>query len=349
LSGGERWLGEDGTSSSEFVSLGGLIERDTTYGDGDELARGLARDGTPWLNELAATIDGDRFGEKAKVLQIAVKNLLKEANVDAIVPVVTTLRRIIKEEREPTNPRVKWSGRVLRSLRDPPKLAPTVDRALGAPEEPSRNVAHLLVETQAAGAEALVEGRKRQSSTAARMRFVALVRSIGVAALGPVRASLQDLVGSGERSGPLVDDLLRALPPAPDEATGNVVSSVLRGAPSTTAAAALVALASAWEERARPLLMGALGMADTDVRIAALTGLRVLKGLDAMVVRHVAPIVAGTMPATEELRVAAATALGETAPDARSEAARRRAIPRTELPAYCPWRCRAPPVWTGSR
>jgi hypothetical protein len=40
-----------------------------------------------------------------------------------------------------------------------------------------------------------------------------------------------------------------------------------------------------------------------------------------MVVRHVAPIVAGTMPATEELRVVAAAALGETAPDARSEAA----------------------------
>lgn len=321
LSGGERWIGEDGTSTSEFVSLGAIVQRDTSYEEGDLLARDLAKDSTAWLNQLAATMDGDRFGEHAKVLQVAVKKLLKDGNADAIVPIIGTLRRIIKEEREPTNPRVKWSGRVLRSLRDPPKLAPLVERALGAPEDPSRAVAYVLVETQAAGAEALVMGRKTQRSAAARMRFVTLTRTIGVAALAPVRTALQDLVATGERAGPFVEDLLRSIPAVPDEATGTAVSAILRGAPSSTAAPALVALAYSWEERARPLLMGALGVNDTDVRIGALMGLRHLKRLDAIVVRHVAPIIAGTTPATDELRVAAATALGEAAPDARSEAA----------------------------
>jgi eukaryotic-like serine/threonine-protein kinase len=323
MSGGERWLGEDGASSSDpmFVSLGGLVERDAAYDEGDLLARALAKDAGPWLNELAATMDGERFGEKAKVLQIAVKKLLKDANADALVPIVATLRRIIKEEREPTNPRVKWSGRVLRALRDPPKLSPIVDRALAASEEPSRAIAHILVETQAAGAEALVEGRKSHRTPAARMRFVVLVRPIGAAALGPVRTALQDVLANGERTGPLVEDLLRAIPAVPDEATGTLVATLLRGAPAATAAAALVAISGLWGERARPLLMGALGTADTDVRIAALTGLRVLKGLDAMVVRHVAPIVAGVVPATEDLRIAAAAALAEVSADARAEAA----------------------------
>lgn len=339
MSGGERWLGEDGSASDDamFVSLGGLVQRDASYDEGDLLARDLARDGA-WLNELAATMDGERFADKAKVLQIAVKKLLKDANADAIVPIVATLRRIIKEEREPTNPRVKWSGRVLRTLRDPPKLAPLVERALAAPEEPSRAVAHVLVETQAAGAEALVEGRKAQRGAAARTRFVILMRSIGAAALPPIRTALQEIVANGERSGPLVEDLLRAVPAVPDEAMGTLVATLLRGAPPTTAAAALVALASLWGERARPLLMGALGMVDTDVRIAALTGLRALKDLDAMVVRHVAPIVSGITPATEELRVAAAIALGEASPDARAEAANllARAFARPTNPRAAP-------------
>jgi hypothetical protein len=85
-------------------------------------------------------------------------------------------------------------------------------------------------------------------------------------------------------------------------------------------AAAIVALASLWRERAHPLMLGALGAADEGVRLAAITGLRTMRGIDALVVRHAEAILLGPQPASDEFRVAVAMSLGEALPSARGAA-----------------------------
>jgi hypothetical protein len=132
------------------------------------------------------------------------------------------------------------------------------------------------------------------------------------------------------------------MPPVPDESTGTLVAALLRDAPPATTAAALVALASLWEERARPLLLGALGVPDNVVRLAALSGLRAQHAIDGVVLRQFEPILSGTIPASDELRVAAAAAIAdvrpETRPDAASALARAltRATSRTGPPTSAP-------------
>jgi serine/threonine protein kinase len=322
---GEVWLDEDGGGVSTFLTtLAGTVQQQPSYHDSLELIETFARDPQPWLSRMAATMDAAKFEHQCEVLQKAVTKLMAAADAATISPVVRTMRAILKEGPIESNPRAKLAGRVLRILRDPPRLAPLVELALGGAAEPSEALRHVFVETQSAGAQALIVGRQEKSGAGnarARVRFVALLREIGAGGLPVTRSVLSDCLARGERTGAFVEDLLRAIPPIPDEATGNVVGEVLQGATPATMAAAIVALASLWRERAHPLMLGALGSSDEGVRLAAVAGLRAMRGIDAVVVRHAEALLLGPQPASDELRIAVAACLGEVLPAARPAAA----------------------------
>jgi serine/threonine protein kinase len=321
---GEVWLDEDGGGVSTFLTtLAGTVQQQPSYQDSFELIETFARDPQPWLSRMAATIDVAKFEEQTDVLQKAVTKLMAAADASTLSAVVRTMRAVLKEGPIESNPRAKLAGRVLRILRDPPRLSPLVELALGGAEEPSEALRHVFIETQSAGAQALIVGRQEKSgagNTRARVRFVALLREIGTGGVPVTRAALSDCLARGERTGPFVEDLLRSIPAIPDEATGNVVAELLQGATPATMAAAIVSLASLWRERAHPLMLGALGAADEGVRLAAITGLRAMRGIDALVVRHAEGILLGAQPASDELRIAVATSLGEALPTARGAA-----------------------------
>jgi serine/threonine protein kinase len=321
---GEIWLDEDGGGVSTFMTtLAGTVQQQPSYHDSFELIETFARDPQPWLSRMAATIDITKFDEQTEVLQKAVSKLMAAADAPTLSAVVRTMRGVLKEGPIESNPRAKGAGRVLRILRDPPRLMPLVEAALGGVEEPTEALRHVFIETQSAGAQALVVGRQEKSGAGnarARIRFVALVREVGTGGVPVTRGALSDCLARGERTGPFVEDLLRALPPIPDEATGNVVAELLQGATPATMAAAIVALASLWRERAHPLMLGALGAADEGVRMAAITGLRTMRGIDALVVRHAEAILLGPQLASDDFRVAVAMSLGEALPSARGAA-----------------------------
>ncbi|HEY8072743.1 MAG TPA: serine/threonine-protein kinase [Labilithrix sp.] len=318
----DGWLsGRDEQMGAFFTSLAGTVEHLNVYHEGEELAQALQLDPGPWLHDLAQTIDVEKFNEKVTLLDLPVKKLLKIADATTLSAIILKLRTIIKEEGG-VGDRALAAGRVLRSLREPAKLVPLVDKALGGAEELTKELTHVLVEPQAAAAEALLAGRGRHATGHARVRFVAIMRAIGPAGLPHTVNALRACIERGERSGPFVEDLVRAIPPGPNEAAGTVVSELLRGTPErAVVGAGLVALASLWGERAKALLLGALQNQDAHVVTAAVTGLRILRSVDLHVVRRLEPIVTGTATAPDDLRVAAATALGEATPDARTEAA----------------------------
>ena len=321
---GEVWLDEDAGGVSTFLTtLAGTVQQQPGYHDSLALIETFARDPQPWLSRMADTIDVAKFAEQSDVLQKAVTKLMASADAATLSSIVRTMRAVLKDGPIESNPRAKWAGRVLRILRDPPRLAPLVQVALDAADEPSEALRHIFVETQSAGAEALVGARQQKSGAGnarARVRFVALVREIGVGGVPVTRAALSDCLARGERTGAFVEDLLRSIPALADEATGNVVAELLQGATPATMAAAIVALASLWRERAHPLMLGALGAADEGVRLAAITGLRAMRGIDPLVVRHAEAILLGGHPASDELRIAVATSLGEALPAARGAA-----------------------------
>ncbi len=324
-SSAERWFGEDGEGQVGITTLASLVERDPNFHEGDELADELMRDPETRLLPLLAMRDAAQFVAATKPLEQAVRKLLKQSAIESLARVVQAMRAVMKEERESglgMSERMKAAGRVLRILRDPPRLAGLVDIALAAPEEPSAAVRYLLFETQEAGAAALLTGRQDRHGALAqsRLRYIALTRSIGPAAVAIVRSALYDAIKRGERDSAFVEDLIRAIPPVPDETTGSVVAEVLRDSPPATMAASLIALATLWGERARPLMLGALSTDENVVQEAALVALRHAGGVDPIVVRHIDRILSGAMRASESLIVAAATVLADALPPARPAA-----------------------------
>src|SRR5207244_1172695 len=158
------WLsGRDEQMSSFFTSLAGTVERQNFYHDAAELSEQLQRDPDTRdqiLSNLSQIHDVTKFTTEVKLLEPPVRKLMKSADAATLSAIVTTLRTIIKEEGA-IGERAKYAGRILRILRDPPRLEPLVDKALGATEEMSAALSHVLVEPQAAAAEALLGGRGR--------------------------------------------------------------------------------------------------------------------------------------------------------------------------------------------
>jgi HEAT repeat protein len=115
----------------------------------------------------------------------------------------------------------------------------------------------------------------------------------------------------------LAEDLLLCVPALRDEAAGHLVAKYVHTTEAPLCRAATQALGRLWAERAAPLLLSLLDVADDGVRSAAIAGLREIGAVDEHVVRRLAPILARKVPAGDSLRVAAVTALEFVTVDAR--------------------------------
>jgi serine/threonine protein kinase len=315
---GPSWMMDREEGYNSFFTS--IAEQSDAREEAEQLVDVLARDPGPWLSDLTATIDPDAFTKKMELLKPAVRTLMARAETTPLAWVIQAMRRVVKDEGDASGLRVKETSRLLRIVRNAQLLEPIVDKALGGPQDPDTGVASIFVEAQAVGAEALLEGRDRHSSPAARLRFIALMRAIGPAALGLLRGALTASLERGERSGPVVEDYLHAIPPMLDEPTGRLVSEFLKGGSPTSHAAALVALTNLWGDAARSLLVAALDTDEGPPRVAAIGALRALRKLDAQVVQRLEPLVSGVAQAPEDVKMAAAVALGEVDGPAKAAA-----------------------------
>jgi serine/threonine-protein kinase len=312
--GRESWLELQSEGMTSF-----LFEHQNQLQEVADLSVTLARDPELWLAQLEATHDPAKFAEETALLEPVMKKLMKSADAKTLSAVIRSLRGIIKGAGA-VGPRATAAGGILRLLRDPPKLAPLVEKALGGSGEPPPELLHVLVEPQTASAQALIDGRHRHASPSARTSFVKAMRSIGPAALAPVTVALRGCLDRGELDGAMVEDLLRSIPPNPSDPTGSVVAEFLRSGAPDVSATALIALVGLWGERARPLLFGALGHVAPVIVVAAINGLRAMRSIDAHVAARLDMILTGNAPMMEEARIVAALALGEATPEARSAA-----------------------------
>jgi serine/threonine-protein kinase len=90
--------------------------------------------------------------------------------------------------------------------------------------------------------------------------------------------------------------------------------------PPTITRAALDALVPVWGGRAIPVMLASLQAQDDQTRVAALRGLRALGGVDEFVVKKVEGALDGTVPVSDDVRIAAAEALSYAVPAARKAA-----------------------------
>jgi hypothetical protein len=183
----------------------------------------------------------------------------------------------------------------------------------------------LLVQGGAAGARALCAARMavgpKQSggriAPSARARFIDALHAIGKHAHPAVTAVLASIQPDVNRllDADLAVDMLRALPDEHDDEAGTLVSKFLRpNLPAIVCAAAVHAIAIAWGARARPLVTGMLDSSDDGIRLAALESLARIDGLDDGALGRIEKILNAEAPASDEVRVAAAEALGRATP-----------------------------------
>ena len=311
--GRSSWLELQSEGMTSF-----LFEHQNQLDEVADLGATLARDPELWLAQLEATHDATKFAADMALLDPVMRKLMKSADAKTLSVVVKSLRAIIKAEGA-VGPRATAAGAILRLLRDPPRLQPLVAKAL-ATEDPPAELLHVLVEPQTAGAQALLEGRLNHATPTARASFVKVMRAIGPASLAPLTLALRGCHERGEHDGPIIDDLLRSIPAGPSDATGSVVAEFLRSGSAETSATALYALAGLWGDRARPLLFGALGHVAPVIVITAITALRALRSIDSHVVTRLDAVLVANAAGMDDARVAAAVALGEATPEARSAA-----------------------------
>ena len=120
----------------------------------------------------------------------------------------------------------------------------------------------------------------------------------------------------------LVVDLLRSVPGTPDEIMGTIISKYARCPEPEIQDAALATLVHVWGERAIGALLAGMQSSNEKVRLTALRGFKTIGGVDELAVRRIEAMLSGAEPVSDDLRAAAAEALGYAAREARPLAAR---------------------------
>jgi serine/threonine-protein kinase len=278
----------------------------------------LIADPTAFLRRLVETSDPKGFAELAILLDPAIKQLVRGVHVDALWRLASTLDVLATEGPELPGSRAAIAKALLRVLRDPTTLAPIAHRVLSMADATGER---LLVAAGAFGAHALYSARVRQTDDVARARFREVVQVIGATAMPIVRGGLERLLDRLAAAGAaeIAEDLLVAMPVAPDDGVGAVVAGYARTSHPRLVRAAVRVLPALWRERARPIVLGLLDHPDPEVAIAALHGLAELGIPDEHTARRVATMLDRTRPPA--LRVAAVRALTQARGDVRAPCA----------------------------
>jgi eukaryotic-like serine/threonine-protein kinase len=287
------------------------------------VAAQLVKEPVSTLRDAMSTMD--RFSRDARTLAAAMRVMLEKKEIAALAHVIAIFRKVAADPNQ--GARGELAARLVRTLMDPAILAPVAQTALADHDEAAQA---LLAVLGAAAAHALYTARLRVHPTpSARGRFVGAMRAIGAGAWPIVSAALQrNVPGETENHDPrLAEDLLRAMPVVADETVGAIVAKYLRWGEPAVRRAAVGPLVALWGDRARALLLAVLTK-DTDegARVAAIKGLRQLRGIDEHVVRKVDDVLSDgsitqTAAAGDALKQAVAEALGEANEAARELAA----------------------------
>lgn len=208
-------------------------------------------------------------------------------------------------------------------FQDPSVLSAVAEQLLAGADEAREPAKRILVHAGVAGAYGVYGARvKLAGDAAARGRFGAAIGEFGPKAWPVVKAALEKILTSEPNVATmdLAEDLLLSVPLVGDEQAGHVVVKYLRVNVSGVCRAATAAIVKLWGERAKPLLVGMVQSRDDVVRIAGIAGLRQIDAIDEHVVPRLSSILTRRLPAGEELRAAAAVALGHTTASARPAA-----------------------------
>jgi serine/threonine-protein kinase len=292
------------------------------------LAAALVADPARVLARIAQTTDARTFRSIAGQLEAAIHELASAGDGGALWKLTSTLDVIATEPTQGPTTRAATAAVLLRVTYDPQVLAPIAESVLASAQNATDLGWRLLVRAGLGGAYAAYSARVKNPSPDARRRFVLVLHEIGIPALPVMRAGLERVEPRLATAGAteLAEDLLAALPPVADEATGNVVARYVRMPAASLACAATRSLPRLWGKRARALLLALAQHPDDDVKVAAVSGLAELHAVDTHVVKRLESIVDGSAGAGRELRlgaiVAFAKADGEAQPHAANALAR---------------------------
>jgi serine/threonine-protein kinase len=273
----------------------------------------------PFLRQLAETTDPTKFASIIAPLAEKVRALVAEGQIATVWKLRTTLD-LIKDEKPGSAgaSRVAQAAKLLELFSDPSLLAPIAERALDGIADKDNSAAKLILRAGTTGAHSLYTARLKSAVFETRERFVAILKEMGAPASPLVHAGLERLESRLAMPGAvgLVEDLLKAVPPKPDDAMGQILARYARCNVASIAQLSTAALPAVWGPRSRALLVWLVTHQEDAVAIAAIEGLRKLAAPDEAIVRKLEPLILGTAGSRMPVRVAAVEALKDTAPSA---------------------------------
>ncbi|HEY8073656.1 MAG TPA: serine/threonine-protein kinase, partial [Labilithrix sp.] len=186
------------------------------------LAAALVADPARVLARIAQTTDARTFRSIAGQLEAAIHELASAGDGGALWKLTSTLDVIATEPTQGPTTRAATAAVLLRVTYDPQVLAPIAESVLASAQNATDLGWRLLVRAGLGGAYAAYSARVKNPSPDARRRFVLVLHEIGIPALPVMRAGLERVEPRLATAGAteLAEDLLAALPPVADEATG---------------------------------------------------------------------------------------------------------------------------------
>ena len=273
------------------------------------LADALAREPAQFLRTLEMISEPDDYANELLTLEAAMAVLARRGEAGALLATVAVLARHAKTSGPKRTSRETYAERTLKTIIDKQRLVPIANVAIKGPTHQRESARQLLVHAGSAGAHALYIAREALTDASARPTFVKVFKETGPAGWSLLAALLPRMEVREEADIALVEDLLRAMPDRPDNVLGDAVAKFLTH--PRLRPAALAAIVPLWGERSKKPLVDALEFAEEPARIIAVTELRRLRAIDDHVVGIVERLLTTRGAAGDELRAAAAAALGD--------------------------------------
>lgn len=290
----------------------------------DVIADALAQNVVTWTTRLTQTKDPAAFAQAAQKLEGALRILAQRGEVDALWRVSSTIHGIASEGSGAVGSRAWSAAKLLRVFEDPGFLVQIAEQLLNGPTEGRDKARRLLVNAGVAGAYGLYGARVKLARIAAiRPPFVTVLKDFGPKAWPVVKASLEKIAATAAPNAAtleLAEDLLLCVAIVGDESAGHVVLKFLRWPHSGVCRAAAAAIIKLWGERAKPVFVAMVQSKEDVVRVAGIAGLRQLGAIDEHLVPRLHAILTRRVPASEEVRAAAALALAHASATARQPA-----------------------------
>ena len=264
--------------------------------------------------KLMETTDEAKFAAAVPKIDAKIRPLMNDGQSGTLWRLRCTLEMIAGESSR----RAPHATLLLRTLGDTALLGPIAEKALAGFEDREGTASKLVARAGKHGAYALYAARLKHATFEPRERFVTILHDMGAHSLVMITAALERLESRLSHPGAtaLAEDLLKALPGVPNEATAAVVARYARSETPALALVATAALPKVAGVAARPVLLGLFDHTDDGVSIAAIKGLRALDIIDLQAVKTLEPLIRGELSSRMPPRIAAVEALAKVRPEA---------------------------------